>query len=124
MYLLLVASSLSVRFLAIVRFLFRPDVRRQVAVVVLWNEVSPTLGRTPTERCKLLLKVLPWAAQVAERAQVQVEGVTRPAMQCMQGCGNGCNLKINFHLILAEEGRAVKVVASQSGRQWSQRGEA
>ena len=79
MYLFLVASRLSVRFLAIVRFLFRPDVGRQVAVVVLWQEVSPTLGRTPTGRCKASSLVVPWAAKVAERAHVQVEGVTRPA---------------------------------------------
>ena len=79
MYLFLVASRLSVRFLAVVRFLFRPDVGRQVAVVVLWQEVSPTLGRTPTGRCKASSLVVPWAAQVAERAHVQVEGVTRPA---------------------------------------------
>ena len=79
MYLFLVASRLSVRFLAIVRFLFRPDLRRQVAAVVLGKEVGPTLGRTPTERCKAGSLVVPWAAQVAERAHVQVEGVTRPA---------------------------------------------
>ena len=52
MYLLLVGSSFSVRFLGIVKFLLRPDVGRQVAIVVLRKDVSPTLGGTPTERYK------------------------------------------------------------------------
>ena len=55
MYLLLVGSSFSVRFLGIVKFLLRPDVGRQVAIVVLRKDVSPTLGGTPTERYKTLL---------------------------------------------------------------------
>ena len=41
--------------------------------------MGPTLGRTPTEKCKAGSLAVPWAAQVAERAHVQVEGVTRPA---------------------------------------------
>ena len=51
-YLFLLASRLSVWFLGIVKSQFWPYVRRQVAVVVLWKEMGPTLGRTPTGRDK------------------------------------------------------------------------
>ena len=85
MYLLLVGSSFSVRFLGIVKFLLRPDVGRQVAIVVLRKDVSPTLGGTPTERYKTGSLLVPWTAQVAQRAHVQVEGVTRPACRGVQG---------------------------------------
>ena len=46
--------------------------------------------------------VVPWAAQVAERAHVQVEGVTRPACR-----GVRVRVRVYFHLIFAEEARTV-----------------
>ena len=85
MYLFLVGSSLSVRFLGIVKFLLRPDVGRQVAIVVLGKEVGPTLGGTPTERYKVGSLLVPWAVQVAQRAHVQVEGITRPISKFVRG---------------------------------------
>ena len=84
-YLFLVGSSLSVRFLAIVKLLLRPDVGRQVAIVVLGKEVGPTLGGTPTERYKVDSLMVPWAVQIAQRAHVQVEGVTRSASMYVLG---------------------------------------
>ena len=85
MYLFLVGSSFSARLLGIVKFLLRPDVGRQVAVVVPRKDVGPALGGTPTERYKTCSSLVPWAAKVAQRAHVQVEGVTRPACRGVQG---------------------------------------